>query len=408
MSQVEQAYREHWARLLALLTAELRDLDLAEESLQDAFAAAVRAWPPVPANPPAWLLTAARRRAVDRLRREAVARRRLPLLIIGEEAGDEPDGEEPGGELPDERLRLIFTCCHPALAMEARVALTLRCVGGLTTRQIARMFLVSEPTMAARITRAKKKISQAGIPYRVPSGPELAERRDGVLAVLYLIFTEGYAATEGEQLIRRELAAEAIALAGLLVELMPADSEVRALAALMMLHHARRDARTDGRGRLVRLAEQDRSRWHRPEIERALALLRPGPPGPYLLQAAIAAEHATAAGAADTDWRQIAALYGMLEELTGSAVVRLNRAVAVAEAEGPQAGLDLLAGLELPGYRLLPATRAELLRRLGRAEEAMAEYGRALELAGTVQEREFLLLRRDSLGRDSLGRQTPS
>ncbi|NRQ36153.1 hypothetical protein HII36_30600, partial [Nonomuraea sp. NN258] len=321
MSAVEQAYREHWARLLALLTAELRDLDLAEESLQDAFATAVSAWPPVPANPPAWLLTAARRRAVDRLRRSAVAARKLPQLIVDQEPGPAPG---------DDRLRMVFTCCHPALSMEARVALTLRCVGGLSTRQIARLFLVSEPTMAARLTRAKKKISQAGIPYRVPSGDELAERRDGVLAVIYLIFTEGYAAAEGERLIRDEPAAEAIALARLLAELMPADTEVRALLALMMLHHARRDARLDAAGRIVRLAEQDRSRWRHDEISEALGILTPGPPGPYLVQAAIAAEHASAAHAGDTDWAEIAALYELLEALTGSAVVRLNRAVAVA------------------------------------------------------------------------------
>ncbi|MEU4700608.1 RNA polymerase sigma factor [Nonomuraea dietziae] len=381
---VEQAYREHWARLLALLTAELRDLDLAEESLQDAFATAVSSWPPVPANPPAWLLTAARRRAVDRLRRTAVATRKLPLLVVEEQPAH------------DDRLRLIFTCCHPALSMEARVALTLRCVGGLTTRQIARMFLVGEATMAARITRAKKKISQAGIPFRVPAGPELRERLDGVLAVLYLIFTEGYAATEGDALIRDETASEAITLARMLVSLLPDDSEVRALQALMMLHHARRHARVGSDGRLVTLAEQDRSLWRHQEIEEALALLAPGPPGPYLLQAAIAAEHASAARAQDTDWTAIAALYGMLEELTGSAVVRLNHAVAVAEASGPEAGLAMLDGLEaeLPHHHLLPATRAELLRRLGRTEEAVTEYGRALALVGTQQEREFLLSRR--------------
>lgn len=384
---VEQAYLEHWARLLALLTAELRDLDLAEESLQEAFTAAVSAWPPVPANPPAWLLTTARRRAVDRLRRTAVAARKLPLLIV-----DEPDTHV----VQDDRLRLIFTCCHPALAPEVRVALTLRCVGGLSTRQIARLFLVSEATMAARITRAKKKISQAGIPYRIPAGRELAERRDGVLAVIYLIFTEGYAATEGDRMISDELAGEAIALARMLTELMPGDSEVAALQALMMLHHARRHARTDSGGRLVTLAQQDRSLWHREEIDEALALLTPGLPGPYLVQAAIAAEHASAQTARDTDWPAIAQLYEVLEEMTGSAVVRLNRAVAVAEASGAAKGLELLEGLEaqLPRHHLLPATRAELLRRLGRVEEAFEEYGRALALVGTVQEREFLLTRR--------------
>ncbi|MFI6316296.1 RNA polymerase sigma factor [Nonomuraea sp. NPDC050556] len=387
---VEQAYLEHWARLLALLTAELRDLDLAEESLQDAFTAAVTAWPPVPANPPAWLLTAARRRAVDRLRRTAVALRKMPLLIV-----EEPDAHE----VQDDRLRMIFTCCHPALAPEARVALTLRCVGGLTTRQIARLFLVSEATMAARITRAKKKISEAGIPYRVPSGPELAERRDGVLAVIYLIFTEGYAATEGDRMITDELAGEAIALARMVTELMPDDTEAVSLLALMMLHHARRDARTDPDGRLVRLAEQDRALWRHDEIEAALALLRPGLPGPYLVQAAIAAEHAAAPSAPETDWPSIARLYEMLEAMTGSAVVRLNRAVAVAEAFGPARGLALLEGLDgaLPRHHLLPATRAELLRRLGRVDEAVEAYGRALALVGTAQERDFLHTRRAEL-----------
>ncbi|GIH95506.1 RNA polymerase sigma factor [Planobispora siamensis] len=400
----ERAYREHWARLLALLTAELRDLDLAEESLQDAFAAAVAAWPPEPANPPAWLLTAARRRAMDRLRHGAVVARKLPLLIV-----DEP---EPPSAIPDERLRLIFVCCHPALSTDARVALTLRCVGGLTTREIARLFLVPEATMAARITRAKKKIAQAGIPYRVPSEAELAERRDGVLAVIYLIFTEGYAATGGDRLIREDLAAEAIALGRMLRELLPADAEVDGLLALMLLHHARREARLGPAGELVRLPDQDRSRWRGEEIAEAVALLRRrapyGPPGPYLLQAAIAAEHATADRAEDTDWPAIARLYGALEQITGSAVVRLNRAVAVAEAEGPQAGLELLEGLDraLGRHHLLHATRAELLRRLGRDREALEAYGRALEAVGTDPERAFLLSRRADLSGSATGPET--
>ncbi|WP_449064564.1 RNA polymerase sigma factor [Planomonospora algeriensis] len=398
VTAVEQAYRRHWARLLALLTAELRDMDLAEESLQDAFAAAVTAWPPEPGNPPAWLLTTARRRALDRLRRDAVAARKLPLLVVDER----PDP----AAVPDERLRMIFTCCHPALSMDARVALTLRCAGGLTTREIARLFLVSEATMAARITRAKKKIAQAGIPYRIPAGPELAERRDGVLAVVYLVFTEGYAATGGDRLIRAELAAEAIALGRMLRELLPADPEADGLLALMLLHHARRDARLGPSGELVRLPDQDRSRWHREEIGEALSLLeavRPGGsggfPGPYLLQAAIAAEHAVAERAADTDWPAIARLYGRLEEVTGSAVVRLNRAVAVAEADGAEAGLELLDGLDrtMGRHHLLHATRAELLRRLGRDREALDAYSRALEAVGTDPERAFLLSRREEL-----------
>ncbi|MBO3748571.1 sigma-70 family RNA polymerase sigma factor [Streptosporangiaceae bacterium NEAU-GS5] len=407
MSTVEQAYREHWARLLALLASELRDLDLAEDALQEAYAIAVDRWrrDGEPRNPAGWLLTAARNRALDRLRRAAVATRNLtelsrrPLLIV-----DDPGQEQP---IPDERLRLVFTCCHPALAMDARVALTLRCVGGLTTREIARLFLVSEPTMAARITRAKKKIAQAGIPYRVPDN--LGERLPGVLAVVYLIFTEGYAATGGDRLLRHELAAEAIHLGRMLRQLMPADSEVRGLLALMILHHARREARLGPAGELIRLGDQDRRRWRATEIAEGLDLIStpgpagppPGQPGPYLLQAAIAAEHASAPTAAGTDWKAIALLYGELERITGSAVVRLNRAVAVAEVAGPQAALDLLDGLEeaLPYNHLLPATRAEMWRRLGRAREAMDCYAQALDLAGTGVERAFLAARRDDLGR---------
>ncbi|GAA1000472.1 RNA polymerase sigma factor [Acrocarpospora macrocephala] len=396
MGGAERAYQEHWARLLALLTAELRDLDLAEESLQDAFAVAVDRWDRdgEPRNPAAWLLVTARRKAVDRLRRGAVAARRLPLLVVD-------DGPSSGSDIPDDRLRMAFTCCHPALAMPGRVALTLRYVGGLTTRQIARLFLVTETTMAARITRAKKKIAQAGIPYRVPSGAELPARLDGVLAVIYLIFTEAYAPAGGGRLVRDELAAEAIGLGHTLRELIPGDPEVAGLLALMTLHHARRDARTGPRGELVRLPDQDRSLWHHDEIETGLGLIHKSGarPGPYLTQAAIAAEHASAVRAEDTDWRSITLLYGELERLTGSAVVRLNRAVALAEAEGPAAGLALLDDLDaaLPYHHLLPATRAELLRRLGRAEDALTQYGRALALVGNDAERAFLLSRRDEL-----------
>ncbi|MEO3856513.1 DUF6596 domain-containing protein [Acrocarpospora sp. B8E8] len=343
------------------------------------------------------LLVTARRKAVDRLRRGAVAARRLPLLVVD----DEPS---PDSGIPDDRLRMAFTCCHPALAMPGRVALTLRYVGGLTTRQIARLFLVTETTMAARITRAKKKIAQAGIPYRVPSGPELPARLDGVLAVIYLIFTEAYAPAGGGRLVRDELAAEAIGLGHTLRELIPGDPEVAGLLALMTLHHARRDARTGPHGELVRLPDQDRSLWHHDEIDMGLRLIHqagahPDPVGPYLTQAAIAAEHASAIRAEDTDWRSITLLYGELERLTGSAVVRLNRAVALAEAEGPAAGLALLADLDaaLPHHHLLPATRAEPLRRLGRAEDALTQYGRALALVGNDAERAFLLSRRDEL-----------
>jgi RNA polymerase sigma-70 factor (ECF subfamily) len=296
--------------------------------------------------------------------------------------------------IPDERLRLLFTCCHPALPAEARVALTLRLLGGLTTAEIARAFLVPEATMAARITRAKKKIAGAGIPYRVPTDAELPERLAAVLAVLYLVFTEGHAATSGDGPVRRDLCDEAIRLARVVVALMPDEPEAAGLLALLLLQHARRDARTDPGGRLVLLPDQDRTRWDAGQIAEGRALLRAaarrGPAGPYLVQAAIAAEHARAATAAETAWDRIATLYEALEELTGSPVVRLNRAVAVAEVDGPAAGLALLADLDLPGFHLLPATRADLLRRLGRTGAAAAEYEAAIAGAGNAADRDFL------------------
>jgi len=403
---VEQALRSSWGRLLALLARLLGSLDLAEESLQDAFATAVTAWERdgVPDRPEAWLLTAARRKAMDRLRREATLARKLPLLIVPESEPSHADLDEgsAGGEvttIPDERLRLLFTCCHPALSMEARVALTLRLLGGLTTAEIARAFLVPDATMAARLTRAKKKIAAAGIPYRVPTDAELPERLSGVLAVLYLVFNEGYSASSGTAAIRRDLCEEAIRLARVVVALMPDEPEARALLALVLLQHARRDARLDRAGRLVLLPDQDRSRWDAGQIAEGLALLadtrRPAAPGPYRLQAAIAAEHCRAARATDTDWPAIAGLYESLERLTSSPVVRLNRAVAVAEVSGPGPALALLDGLDarLPAFHLLPATRADLLRRLGRNAEARAEYARALDLAGNTADREFLTRR---------------
>jgi len=403
----EQALRSSWGRLLALLARLLGSLDLAEESLQDAFAAAVTAWERdgVPGRPEAWLLTAARRKAMDRLRREATLARKLPLLVVPESEpshADLDEGSDEGSEvtevttIPDERLRLLFTCCHPALSLQARVALTLRLLGGLTTAEIARAFLVPDATMAARLTRAKKKIAAAGIPYRVPADAELPERLSSVLAVLYLVFNEGYSASSGDTPIRYELCEEAIRLARVVVALMPDEPEARALLALVLLQHARRDARLDRAGRLVLLPDQDRSRWDAGQIAEGLALLadtrRPTAIGPYRLQAAIAAEHCRAARAADTDWPAITGLYESLERLTGSPVVRLNRAVAVAEVSGPGPALALLHGLDtrLPAFHLLPATRADLLRRLGRNAEAREEYARALDLAGNAADREFL------------------
>jgi RNA polymerase sigma-70 factor (ECF subfamily) len=402
---VEQAHREHWGRLLALLARLVGNLDVAEESLQDAYATALTTWARdgIPAKPDAWLLTAARRRATDRFRREATLARKLPLLLP-DDTGPEPEVGADMSTIPDERLRLLFTCCHPALPAEARVALTLRLLGGLTTPEIARAFLVPEPTMAARITRAKKKIGAAGIPYRVPADAELPDRLAGVLAVLYLVFTEGHSATSGDAPVRRELCDEAIRLARVLAGLMPDEPEAAALLALLLLQHARRDARTAPDGRLVLLPDQDRSRWDQGQVAEGLALLRAaarrGPAGPYLLQAAIAAEHARARVAADTAWDRIAALYAALEELTGSPVVRLNRAVAVAEVDGPAAGLELLADLDGPlaGFHLLPATRADLLRRLGRTAEAAEAYEAAIAGAGNAADREFLTRRLASLG----------
>lgn len=402
---VEQAYREHWSRLLALLVTSVRRFDLAEDALADAFAAAARTWPDqgVPANPPAWLLTAARRRALDRIRREDGDRRRLPLLVTDAAGADiAPDIAEDAvadlGSIDDERLRLLFACCHPALAADARAALMLRFGAGLRTPEIARLFLVPTPTMAARITRAKAKIALAGIPLRKPTAEDLPARLGVMLKVVYLLFTEGYRATEGEQLQRPRLAAEAIRLGYLLGELLPGHDEIVALLALMVLQHARRDARVDDAGRLVLLADQDRTRWRHDEIARGRELLDGlGPPASeYHLQALIAAEHTAAAG---TDWTRVAGLYAELERRTGSPVVRLNRAVAVSEAGSPEAALALLEGLDsaLPANHQLPAVRAEVLLRLGRGAEAAAAFDAALALAGSDVERAHLLRRRATL-----------
>jgi len=375
----------------------LRDFDLAEDSVQEAFAEALRSWPErgVPRNPGAWITTTARNRAIDRLRRERSLRERSETLArlaaLESLGGDETDVSG----IPDDRLRLIFTCCHPALAMEARVALTLKTLGGLTTGEIARAFLVAEPAMAQRIVRGKRKIAAAGIPYRVPPPELLPERLPGVLAVLYLVFNEGYATTSGP-LVRTELCNEAIRLARVLRELMSDEPEATGLLALMLLQHSRRDARTDELGELVLLEDQDRSRWDHDMIDDGLAVLEAARavrrPGPYQVQAAIAALHARAPRPEDTDWPQIASLYGVLAEMTPSPVVELNRAVAVALADGPARGLALVDALggELQRYHLYHAARADLLRRLERPTEAADAYRQALELVTNPSERSYL------------------
>jgi RNA polymerase sigma-70 factor (ECF subfamily) len=406
---VEEAYRREGARVLATLIRVLRDFDLAEEVAQDAFAAAMEQWPRdgVPANAHAWLVKTARNKAIDRLRRDRrLAEKKEQLQAEAEiEAAlpDEPADDAPAA-LEDDRLRLIFTCCHPALPLEAQVALTLRTVAGLSTEEIAAAFLVPVPTMAQRLVRAKSKIRDAAIPYRVPSEPELPERLDAVLAVVYLVFTEGYAATSGDVVVRRDLCAQAIRLARLVNALLPDRPQAMGLLALLLLQDSRRDARVDAHGDIVLLEDQDRSRWDRAQIDEGLALvpraLRTSPPGPYALQSAIAAVHAQAATAAATDWRQIAALYGVLAQVAPSPVVALNRAVAVAMAEGPQAGLpmvDALAGA-LDEHHLFHAARADLLARTGRPDEARRAYARALSLVKNEPERRLLARKLASLG----------
>jgi RNA polymerase sigma-70 factor, ECF subfamily len=404
---VADAFREEWGRIVATLIRMTRDWDLAEECAQDAFALALERWARdgVPRRPGAWLTTTARNRALDRFRRGATEATKLQeLAVLSSPEKPEDEGDESG--VGDDRLRLIFTCCHPALPLEARVALTLRTLAGLTIDEIARAFLVAEPTMAKRLVRAKSKIRNARIPYRVPPAHLLPERTGGVLAVLYLLFNEGYAATAGPDLVRQALCTEAIRLTRTLSSLMPDEPEALGLLALMLLHHARRDARVDDAGDLVTLEEQDRSRWDASEIEEGLgvldAALRHDSAGYYQLQAAIAACHATAENAADTDWSQIAVLYGRLAGVAPSPVVELNRAVAVGMAAGPAAGLKLVEELAaagaLAGYHLLPATRADLLRRLDRRSEAAAAYREALELATTDAERRYLTRRLGEMG----------
>jgi RNA polymerase sigma-70 factor (ECF subfamily) len=382
------------------------DWDLAEECAQDAFARAIERWPRdgIPRNPGAWLTTTARNRAIDRLRRVAAGTAKLEEVAVLAHPGDPGAGDESG--VDDDRLRLMFTCCHPALSTDAQVALTLRTLAGLTTAEIARAFLTPEPTMAQRLVRAKRKIRNAAIPYRVPPAHQLPERTAAVLAVLYLLFNEGYAATEGAQLVRDGLCTEAIRLGRVLARLMPDEPEVLGLLALMVLHDARRSARVDGEGDLVPLEDQDRSRWDADAIAEGVSLLdaalRRGEPGPYQVQAAIAACHATAPSAAATDWQEIAALYGELARHGASPVVELNRAVAVAMADGPEAGLELVDALaasgELAGYHLLIATRADLLRRLGRDQEAAAAYRSAISEVTSDAERRYLERRLAEVG----------
>jgi RNA polymerase sigma-70 factor, ECF subfamily len=391
---VASAFATEWGQVVATMIRTTGDWDLAEDSAADAFATALERWrrDGIPRNPGAWLTTTARNRATDQIRREATGNTKLRQAALLARDNDEP--AEPD-EVQDDRLRLIFTCCHPALPFEGRVALTLRTLTGLTTAEIARAFLVPEPTMYQRLTRAKRKIREAAIPYRIPPAHLLRERLSGVLAVLYLLFNEGYAATAGADLLRQNLSAEAIRLGRLLVELLP-EPEARSLLALMLLHDARRAARMGADGQLVTLEHQDRSRWDQATIGEGLRLL-PSAPGPYQLQAAIAACHAVAESVEKTDWPQIVALYDDLLVHTPSPVVRLNRAVAVAMADGPAAGLALVDELEasgdLAGYHLLPATRADLLRRLGDSERAAEAYCAALALAITDAEGAYLKAR---------------
>ena len=408
---ITRVHREEWARVVAVLTRRFGDLDIAEEMAAEAFAVAVERWPTdgVPPNPGAWITITANRRAIDRLRRESRRDdKQKEAQMLYDDTPPEPPNVFAERAIDDDRLRLIFTCCHPALAMEARIALTLRMVGGLTVSEIARAFLVPEATMGQRITRAKGKIKAARIPYRVPSSEDLPARISGVLAVLFLVFNEGYLASDPEKdAVRSDLTLEAIRLTRLLQALLPSDGEVAGLLALMLLTEARRSARVSASGELVTLDEQDRGAWDAALIAEGHALVREriaavsagqGPPGRYQILAAINAVHTSARDVRDTDWSQVVALYDQLAGIDPSPIVALNRAIALAELDGPEVALAVVDRLDLGGYHAYHATRADLLRRLGRSADARAAYEKAIELAGNTAEVAYLTRRRDQLG----------